>query len=264
MFERLYHKGKSQIERRRLLKDYKLLAELTKDEKDLLECTFAPKINAGMPKFHHAELARERRAEKREHLGAAAKSYIETVGSPEEGSERKPFYTRLYEDAAQRRRREMEAKQRKLEAERIEEAMFFEPNTISTKDIEQGVLNYMQPTESWRETVKDMSPARGEEGEDQEDQEDGEEGEGEGRGENDVISRLEKMDVSDLPLPGSDFQEIGGRGLRSGDVIRGRGDDDNDDDDDDFDDDDGGLLDDDDDVGGDGDGIGTTVLSGEM
>lgn len=257
MFERLYHKGKSQIERRRLLKDYKLLAELTKDEQDLLECTFTPKINAGMPKFHHAEVARERRAEKREHLGGSAKSYIETAGSPEDSSERKPFYTRLYEDAAQRRLREKEAKMRKLEAERIEEAMFFEPNTISTKDIEQGVLSYMQPTESWRETVKDVSPARG----------GGEGDSSEVEGEGGVASQLENMDVSDLPLPGSDFGEIGGRGLRSQDVIRDGTDHDVDDDDYDDDDDDGGLLDD---AGDDGDGdglpgrIGTTVLSGEL
>ena len=59
--EALYQKGKLQQEKRRLLKNYKLLAALTLEERERVECMFQPKIT----KYKLRKLYREHMVKKK-------------------------------------------------------------------------------------------------------------------------------------------------------------------------------------------------------
>eukprot|EP00948_MAST-09A_sp_MAST-9A-sp1_P002311 g2311.t1 len=61
--DHLYSMGKLQQERRRLIKDYKLLTMLTKEEEAMEECTFHPKTNAHKLGLNTTELRNKREAD---------------------------------------------------------------------------------------------------------------------------------------------------------------------------------------------------------
>lgn len=96
--EELYEHGRLQQERRRLLKDYKLLAALTLEERDRKECTFQPKVRR-----------RSKGKDKGNRVGRDGPS-------PD-------LFERLYNDAAERREREQEAMIRAAEERRLKDEL---------------------------------------------------------------------------------------------------------------------------------------------